>query len=171
MLTYSTQDVATTFEASPNLNAALKSFLKKEGTKAPGVERFSKEFRKQATSMRAGAVELFVQQNTPKYDSYFLALSRYALPDVFNTVIESTFEEYAEPFNQTYETTAEQITVTNQKEFSEIAHKVYESLSPKLKNCSELDQNEFIKKALLLCIFEPNVLVEVLKALGVQPHE
>ncbi len=164
MFDVTVEEVQSAFAAAKNPNAALKSFLKKEVKSGEPIERFAKDFRTAVATGRSGSINLFVEKNYPKNEIYFLALARYAHSDFITAVVEKIFEKYAEDFNTTYEKAESGITVTDQAKFKSIATSVVKMIEESLAG-SELPNSNFLKKATLICVFEPDVLQEVLKVL------
>jgi hypothetical protein len=160
-----TEEVQLAFNTAKNLNAALKSFIKKEVRSGDPIERFAKDFRAAVATGRAHSVNLFIEKNYPKSEIYFLALARYAHPDFVSSVVEGVFEKYAEDFNTTYENLASGIRVTNTEKFATISQSVAQMIDDRLTS-SGLPSGKFLKKATLHCIFEPGVLLEVFKVLN-----
>ena len=159
------EEVQSAFNAAKNLNAALKSFIKKEVRSGDPIERFAKDFRVAVATGRVGAVNSYIEKNYPKNEIYFLALARYAHSEFVASVVEGIFEKYAEDFNTTYENLASGMRVTNPEKFASISKSVAQMIEDRLTS-SGLPSGNFLKKATLHCIFEPEVLQEVFKVLG-----
>jgi hypothetical protein len=162
MLETTVDEVTTALTGAKNLNAALKSFLKREGTQTPQVASFAKEFRGVVSSGRPEPVRMFIEQNYEKRPMYFLGLARYAYPELIETVVGKIIEQHAETFNATYERAEQGITVTDAKGFGSIVKSVAQMIDDGLKSES-LPASNFMRNAVMASVFEPDVLTEVLK--------
>jgi predicted AlkP superfamily pyrophosphatase or phosphodiesterase len=158
------EEVQIAFNAAKNLNAALKTFIKREVRSGEPIERFAKDFRAAVATGRPTLVNSFIEKHYPKNEVYFLVLARYAFSDFISSVVEVIFEKYAEDFNTSYESTSSGIRVTNADKFSNIGNSVVEMVDQSLLK-SALPSGNFLKKATLLSIFEPNVFQEVIKVI------
>jgi len=165
MLNSSMDEVQAAFHAAKNANAAVKTFLKREARVGDPSERFAKDFRVAAASGKEAPINAFIEKNYPKHEVYFLALARYAHGEFIGTTVEKIFDKYAEEFNTTYERGDGAITVTNDARFKEIVLDVAGIVEKEL-SAAGLPTSNFMKKAVLICVFDPEVLKEVLKVLG-----
>lgn len=164
MLETNVDEINGALAAAKNLNAALKKFLRIEGTSSPQVNAFAKDFRGAVARGRPEAVRGFIEKNFPKREVYFLGVVRYAHAEFFESVLADVFNEYADRFNATYEKTASGVKLSNEKEFSSIAKAVVGMIGERIKTAN-LPESNFLKKAMLVSIFEQDVLGEVLKVL------
>lgn len=164
MLESSKEEVQSAFLAAKNTNAAVKTFLKREARVGDPSERFAKDFRAATASGREASVHAFVEKHYPKHEMYFLALARYAHSEFIGTTVEKIFEKFAEEFNGTYEKSGEGITITDPTKFKTITQEVLKVISDELSSAG-LPVTNFMRKAALICIFEPDVLKEVLLVL------
>lgn len=162
MLETNVDEVTTALTSAKNLNSALKSFLKREGTQTPQVAVFAKEFRGIVSSGRPEPVRLFIEQNYDKRPMYFLGLARYAYADVVESVVGKIIEQHADTFNTTYERAEQGITVTDAKTFGSIVKSVAQMIDDGLKTSGAPTSN-FMRNAIMASVFEPDVLTEVLK--------
>jgi hypothetical protein len=151
------------FAAAPNLNAALKNLLKREGTRgAPAVVAFAKEFR--AAAVNGAKRDLFVERNFDTKEFFFLGTVRYAFPQLIESSVGAIVDKYADDFNATYERHDDGVRVINPGRFKEIVVDVLGIVSGDLK-AAELPDNNFMQRALLATVFELDVFSEVLKVL------
>jgi hypothetical protein len=164
MLDTNVDEIDGALAAAKNLNAALKKFLRVEGTSSPQVNAFAKDFRGAVSRGRPEAVRGFIEKNFPKRELYFLGVVRYAHAEFFEGVLGDVFREYADRFNATYEKTSSGVKLSDEKEFSSIARAVLDMVSERIK-AAELPESNFLKKAMLVSIFEQEVLAEVVKVL------
>jgi hypothetical protein len=162
MLETNVEEVTVALTSAKNLNAALKSFLKREGTQTPQVATFAKEFRGVVTSGRPEPVRVFIEQNYEKRPMYFLGVARYAYPELIEAVVGKIIEQHAETFNTTYERADEGIKVTDAKAFGAIVKSVSQMIDEGLK-ASGAPTSNFMRNAIMASVFEPDVLTEVLK--------
>jgi len=162
MLETNVEEVTVALTSAKNLNAALKSFLKREGTQTPQVATFAKEFRGVVTSGRPEPVRVFIEQNYEKRPMYFLGVARYAYPELIEAVVGKIIEQHAETFNTTYERAEQGIKVTDAKAFGAIVKSVSQMIDEGLK-ASGAPTSNFMRNAIMASVFEPDVLTEVLK--------
>lgn len=162
MLETNAEEVTVALTSAKNLNAALKSFLKREGTQTPQVASFAKEFRGVVSSGRPEPVRLFIEQNYDKRPMYFLGVARYAYPEVIESVVGKIIEQHAETFNKTYDRAEQGIKVTDSKGFTTIVKNVSQMIDDGLKT-SGAPASNFMRNAVMASVFEPDVLTEVLK--------
>jgi hypothetical protein len=162
MLETNVDEVTVALTSAKNLNAALKSFLKREGTQTPQVATFAKEFRGVVTSGRPEPVRVFIEQNYDKRPMYFLGVARYAYPELIEAVVGKIIAQHAETFNTTYERADQGIKVTDAKAFGAIVKSVSQMIDEGLKSSGAPTSN-FMRNAIMASVFEPDVLTEVLK--------
>jgi hypothetical protein len=162
MLETNVEEITGAFGAAKNLNSALKKFLRVEGTSSPQVNAFAKEMRGAVARGRPEIVRTFIEKNFPKREVYFLGVARYAHAELFETTIGEIFNSYADDFNATYEKSETGIVVTDAAGFARIVTSVLEVIESKLA-AATLPASNFLRNAFLISIFEPAVLVEVLK--------
>lgn len=166
MLKTTVDEVDAAFRSAKNLNAALKTFLKREGTQGgPTIETFAKSFRTAAATGKADPIRRFIESNYPKKELHFMAVVRYAHPEVVDSLVQTIFEKHAEAFNSTYEKAAEGITVTDRKKFDLIIRDVQKILDDNLRK-SDIEPTNFMKNSILASVFDTEVLPEVFKVTG-----
>jgi len=156
-------EVVGVFSGAKNLNAALKSFLKREAQGNAAVERFAKDFRAAVASGRPLALAAFIQRHYPAQEVFLSAVVRYAFPDLFDATINSVYTAHAEQFNSTYSQDGESIQVTDRARFDSIVQQVDGMIEAAVK-AQGMTPNPFLRRAFLMGIFEPAVLREVLVA-------
>lgn len=155
-------EVENAFASAKNLNAALKSFLKREGKGGPQIASFAKDFRNAVGTGRPAAVKFFIEQNYSKREVLFVGLIRYVFPEAVESIVTKIFDTYADEFNTTYTKSEGGMTVTNPPRFKEIAKAVVSLVEEGLRG-AELPVSNFMKNSLLVCVFESDVLQEVFK--------
>ena len=110
-------DVEAVLATAPNLNAALKTFLKREGRPENSVEPFVKSLRPVVARNRDGELLRYIEQHYPTKEAHFALLASYAFPTIREPIVASVFEKYADAFNATYERTESGIRLTNPEKF------------------------------------------------------
>ena len=167
MLETTIDEISSAFSAAKNANAALKAFLKKEARAGDSVERFAKDFRSAIASGKPAIVRAFIERNFPQNEIYFLISSRYAHSEFVTSLVEKIFEEHAEVFNTTYEKIEGGIKIKDKAKFSAIVKAVLGMVDEELKS-APLPVTNFLRKTVLMCVFEDEVLKEVLLLKGVK---
>ncbi|MEN9845676.1 MAG: hypothetical protein RIS36_823 [Pseudomonadota bacterium] len=162
MLETTVDEVTTALAGAKNLNSALKTFLKREGTQTPQLATFAKEFRGVVSGGRPEPVRLFIEENYEKRPMYFLGLARYAYPELIETVVGRIIEQHADTFNTTYERAEQGIKVTDAQAFDSIVKSVAQMIDEGLTS-SNVPASNFMRNAIMASVFEPDVLTEVLK--------
>lgn len=161
MFNFSSDDIYKAFEAAPNVNAALKNFLKREVQKGDPVERFVKDLKKAFSNNNPTAIKVFIDKSLPDYNQHFLLLAGYANAEVVNEISESVISAHAEAFNETYDTDDSGITVTDRATFDTIIGDVVRIIDNGLKE-HKMPESQFMKLVLVNSIFEDSVMKEVL---------
>lgn len=165
MLQTTIDEVEQSFVSARNLNAALKTFLKREGTANPQAASFAKDFRAAAGSGKAPAIRAFLERHYPKRELFLVGVGRYAYPELVEATVSKIIDTHADTFNSTYERGEGQIAVTDAALFKKIVKEVDKLIEQSLAG-AELPASNFMKNMLLASVFEPDVLGEVLKVLG-----
>ncbi len=158
-------EVEGAFASAKNLNAALKSFLKREGKGGPQIASFAKDFRNAVGTGRPAAVKFFIEQNYSKREVLFVGLIRYVFPETVESIVTKIFDTYADEFNTTYSKSENGVTLTNPARFKEISNSVVGLVEEGLRS-AELPVSNFMKNSILVCVFESDVLQEVFKQIS-----
>ena len=164
MLPTTIDEVEVSFSKARNLNAALKSFLKREGTSNPQAAAFAKDFRAATSTGKQAALRAFLERHYPKREIFFVGIARYAHPELIESTVGRIVDNHADTFNATYERGDSGITIKDAGTFKKIVKSVDKTIEESLTG-SELPVTNFMKNALLASVFEPEVLSEVLKVL------
>jgi hypothetical protein len=164
MLPTTIDEVVAAFESARNLNAALKSFLKREGKGGPQIAAFAKDFRNAVGTGRSATVKHFIENNYPKRELLFVGVVRYVFPEAVESIVSKIVDTYAEEFNSTYTKSDAGVQISNPARFNEIAKAAVGLIEEGLRS-AELPVSNFMKNALLVCVFESDVLAEVFKGL------
>jgi hypothetical protein len=171
VLPYSTEEVIQAFESAENLNAALKSFLKREASAGAHIEPFAKAFRHAVKNGRAGAIGAFVEANHARHAALFLGVARYAFARPIEAVAGSIIDTFAEEFNATYtdgpsnQGEPAPLIITNPDRFAGITSEVLLQIDSGLTGAG-VTPNNFFRNVVLTAIFEPRVLTEVSKVIA-----
>ena len=161
MFNFSSDDIYKAFEVAPNVNAALKNFLKREVQRGDPIERFVKDLRKSFSNNNPAAIKVFIEKSLPDYNQHFLLLAGYANAEAVNEISESVISAHAEEFNDTYEEGDSSITITDRETFDRIIKDVILVIENGLKE-HKLPDSQFMKLVLVNSIFEDKVMKEVL---------
>jgi hypothetical protein len=164
MIESTVDEIDSAFGAAKNANSAIKSFLKKEARAGDAVVRFAKNFRVAVATGKPAIIRAFIDRNFPQNEAYFLMCARYAHNDIITSIVEKIFESHAEEFNSTYEKLEEGIRVKDRKKFSAVISAVNKMIEDGLKSAS-LPVTNFLKKAVLVSVFDDNVIGEVMSCL------
>lgn len=160
----SPNDVTEALAAANNLNAALKTLLKREGKPGNTVEPFVKSLRGVVTRNRDDELRKYIHDHYETKPGHFAMLMSYAFPKVRDSIGESVYLKYAEAFNATFERNENSVRVVDLTKFTTIANQVSVMIAEGLEQ-SQVPVNNFSKYAIMATIFEPDVLQEVLKVL------
>lgn len=157
-------DVEAVLSSADNLNAALKTLLKREGKPGSSVESFVKTLRSIVARNRDGELLKYIEENYSVREVHFALLASYAFPAVRESVVGEVVEKHADEFNATYERTEGGISVVNHEKFQAIVKEVVVMVKAGLQRAG-IPANDFSVYALLISIFEPDVLGEALTVL------
>lgn len=157
---YTVEEVADTFLACPNTNAAFKNLLKREVQKGSPVERLIKTFKKVLSARDRERLVQFIQKYHEDFATYFLLLASYAFETAVTSSTETVVEKFADDFNSTYETGDDGIKVNDREQFEAIGNKVRECFLASIDEHG-LPQNAFVLSAFSQGLFEEQVLKEI----------
>lgn len=157
-------DVDTVLSSAENLNAALKTLLKREGRPGNSIEPFAKSLRAVVSRRREGELLKYIESNYEARSVHFALLASYAFPQIRDTVGEKVVTRYADVFNATYEKIDGGIRITDKAKFQSIVSEVVEIVKSDLTQAG-VPSNNFSIYAFLATIFEPEVFEEVLKTM------
>jgi hypothetical protein len=164
---YTSQDVCDAFASAPNLNSALKSFLKREVRRGDHTEKFIKNFRKAALTGKEASLKLFFESHLPAYQQHVLLLAGYANGEAINTIAGDIIDRYADEFNATYVEKEKSIDITKPAEFERITKDVMVLISEGLIG-KELPDSMFMKLVVINTIFEDKVIEKLLPMITAQ---
>jgi hypothetical protein len=164
MLETNSIEVVQALGAAKNLNAALKSFLKKQGSSAKAMEPFVKELRSVVQTAKNEILTTFVEKNLQRKEQYFVALVPFAFPEAVNGIVEQVISKYADGFNSTYQKGEDGVEITDHEKFAEIVSIVMSEIDSGL-TAGGLAPSNFLRNALVATIFEPDLLPIVFEKL------
>ncbi len=164
IFSYSAEDALAALRAAPNVNSAIKNFLKRQVQQDPQGARFVKDLKTILSSPRDEPALAFIEKHLSRFSPHLLAVGAYAFNEVVEKVSSGVVQNYADKFNETYQHSdqvadgveASNIKVTNEADFSKI---MKEAVAMVESNLREQDQESpFLRAILLNAIFEPPVL-------------
>jgi len=162
MYPYEQKDLITALQSAPNLNSALKGFLKSQVQKGDQTSKFIKAFRVATTSKTPGALENFIDKSLPRFERHFFLIARHALSTETEVILDQVIEKYAEDFNKTYQLQGSAITVSNKEQFDSIAKQALNDLDNGLEQ-SKLPNSNFMRNVLVYSLFDEQVIHEIPK--------
>ncbi len=158
---YTREEIQHSFKSAPNINAALKNFMKQEIEKGDSAAKFVKALKTALQSKSPDALPELLDRALPKYETHTFVISRYAHNDCIEPLLAKIIEEYASDFNNCYQTDgASQIEISDKATFEKIARDV-EKLTGQHLQESNLPENGFMKNSVFYSLFEPLVLQEL----------
>lgn len=163
MSNFQAAHVVDAFRRAPNLNSAIKTFLKLQSNAAdPKAVRFAKDLRE---AVQNGGTEKLARLVTTHFDSQrdvLLAIGACAHVELINDLISTIAEEYSDEFNSTYRLDSNSIEVTDSAKFEKIARDAFTKIASELRN-ADWEETSFISAAAATQLFEPLVLGELRK--------
>jgi hypothetical protein len=158
---FNTEQVFAAFNKAPNINAAIKNYLKRWATnQGPEAARFAKDLREVMTGRAPEAAKALIDKNLSKRRDTLLAIGACAHAELIDQVTAAIIEQYADDFNATYSAAGESITVNKERDFEAIVEKALAQIE-KLLAAQELPDSKFLKAIAVSAIFEPAVLKEM----------
>ena len=166
MLPFTNEDAVAVLMKAPNLNSALKNFLKREIKAGDPAGRFIKDLKSLSSSIQIKPFEDYVAQSRPAFDNHLLVIGKYAQVDQVNNIVGLIVEQYAEDFNSSYQTEelaegAQKIAVTDKPKFEKIVKAAVDIISKEQATAGYPDSN-FFKNLVLLSVFDRPVLDHIL---------
>ncbi len=152
--------IVACFRRAPNINAAMKSFLKREVKKGDGAERFVKDLREALLSENEDRAVAFVERKLEPFEAHLVALGGYLHAQFVTEVAGAIVEKFADEFNASYEVRGDELALRNEKRFHEIVREVLESIQGHIE--AHGLSSYFMTCVLLNAIFDRPVLVRVL---------
>ena len=165
MLDYNVEDVVSVFDASPNVNAAIKGFIKREVTKGDPGGKLAKSLAQVLASKDNDRITGFINKHKDENAGYLFAIGGYAHLEFITIISEQIVDNYAEDFNETYESDGTECKVTNKAEFKKIAGAALKEIDEAIDN-AELPENPFMKNVVYNAIFEDAVFTKVTELFG-----
>lgn len=157
MLECSAEDIAQSLKKAPNINAAIKNFLKREVKKGDPAEKFAKSLRSAISSPGDGVALKFVEDSLPKFQNHLYSVACYAYYEFVSELAGSVVEKYADDFNATFEINEGQLKYKDEGKFKTISDKALEILRKGL-NDAGFGGSPFMKNVTMISIFERPVI-------------
>lgn len=160
MLDCTASDINTCLRKAPNVNSAVKNFLKREVKKGDAAEKFAKTLREILSSPDEARSLDFITASMPKFLNHLYSVACYAYFEPIGKLASSVVEKYADGFNATFEVQNDALVYKNEGEFKRISDEALAILRAGLKDMGFGD-SLFMKNVTMLSIFERPV-IEVL---------
>ncbi len=158
MLECTAEDIAQCLKKAPNINSAIKNFLKREVKKGDPAEKFAKSLRTVMSAPTEGAALKFVEESLPKFQNHLYSVACYAYYEFVSQLAGSVVEKYADDFNATFEINEEgQLKYKDETKFKTISDKALEILRKGL-NDAGFGGSPFMKNVTMISIFERPVI-------------
>lgn len=157
-------EVEAVLLSAGNLNAALKSLLKREGRRGNTIEPFAKALRNIVARNQPNELRKYIEANYTSKPSHFLLLAAYAFPTVCNSTAEKVVTTYADAFNATYQRGESGITIIDSEKFKSIVAATIEITKADLSD-ARIPCNNFSIHMVLSTIFDSDVFAEVVERL------
>lgn len=167
MLEYSSDEVIAALSTCDNINAAVKSFLKRELKKGDPREKFTKDLRTVFQSNNTERQISFVEKHRERFEGVLLGITRYALYQPIDAITATIIEAHADPFNATYEVNDSEIEILNKEEFQQIARAALDGFRAGLAEHS-LPVSNFMVNVLILTLFDDAVVPEIMQIAAAQ---
>lgn len=164
MLSYTPEDVVASLRGAKNLNAAVKNFLKKDVGNDARIAQFAKELRAAFESPLKQRADLFIRQSLPQSEIPLIGVVRYCYVDGISAVVEQIAAQYAEEFGATYQQSVDGVEIKDRATFERIISEVVGGLGQRLE-AQKLPASNFMKNAVLMFLFEADVLKHVIPLL------
>ena len=165
MFSYNVGQLVEVFELANNMNAAVKKLLREEVNRGDPAEKFLKRIRGVLASKTPGALERFLEEQLPKYESCVFPLVASAHRQAVQPVVDEIIARYADEFNRSYEQTGEDIEYRDRAAFERIVAQVNGTVEAALKE-KGLPVTGAMKNAVMSQIFDPAVLKEAVAFLS-----
>ena len=160
MYQYSQDEVLSCLTNAPNLNAAVKRYLKLEDAGAEDDARFVKALRAAAKSGKEPPLKNLVEKALPKYERQFYLIVRSAYDQPVSDIVEAIFENFAEDFNATYSLEGDKLSFTEEAEFHRISQQALRKIDEMISE-KALPNVNFLRNAVAVTLFEPGVLEHI----------
>lgn len=162
MLSYSSEDIVEIFQKAPNLNAAVKSFLKREVNKGDPAEKFAKAFK--SACGQEERLKTFITKQHERFQREFMLLANYAHADFIGDVSEEIITTHSESFNETYSREADSVKITDQGEFNNIIKKAFSIVDHACKS-KGFPSSGFLKNVFIATVFDEDLIEHVVNVL------
>lgn len=159
---FSAEDALAAFRAAPNVNSAIKNFLKRQTQPDPHGTRFVKDLKAALASSRDESALSFIEKNLSRFSPHLLAVGAYAFNELVESISTEIVETHADQFNETYEAdehareTSPAIKVKDEAAFARIMKVAVGEVEAALAQQS--NSSPFLRAIVLNSIFEQSVL-------------
>ena len=160
MLPYSNKEAIECITGAPNMNSAIKGFLRNEVQKGDPIAKFIKSLKTTVASKNPDALPQFIEKALPKYEVHLFLITRHAYHQATDEILDNIISTYAEAFNETFSITGEEIHVSDRARFETIAKNAIEQMGTSLKE-NDLYHNGFMLNAIIYSLFEGPVIKEL----------
>ena len=165
MLAYNKEEIFDSFRAAPNVNAALKKFLKNEVKRGDPIERFTKDLRTAVSGGRDDALKSFIDRSLPDYEPHLMVISRYLYNNAIEEIISGIYERHADQFNETYSLDSGSFEYKDQSGFEKIIADVAKEVDAGIGE-HELPATPYMRNVIHGALFDEQVMPEVYRVLG-----
>lgn len=163
--TYTVEEIVTALKSCPNINAAIKTILKREVGNDQKLARFIKDLRDACLASQPERLNGFITKHIESHAPLFLSITRYGHFAVVDKITAPIIEKYADEFNTTYENLENSIKIKDSTKFTKIAREVVGTFPEKLKEHG-LPDSKFMREVLVTTLFDANVAPEVQAVVG-----
>jgi len=160
MLQCDASDITNCLLKAPNINSAIKNFLKREVKKGDPAERFAKTLKDVLASQNEVRSQQFVAEAMPKFVNHLHSVACYAYFEVVGKLAAAVVDKYADDFNATFEIADGVLSYKDETRFKKISDEALAILRNGLKE-QGFGDSAFMKNITMLSIFERPV-IEVL---------
>ncbi len=157
MLECTVDDIYDVLVKAPNINSAVKNFLKKEAKKGQPSEKFAKSLRDAFGSKNEERAKRFIDDSMTPHMSYIYSITCYAYFEFVSKLAEAIVNKFADDFNSTFEIVDEKVNFKDEKKFKTISEQALKIINENLNEFGFTDSN-FMKNVALISVFERPVI-------------
>lgn len=157
MLECTADDIYEALDKAPNVNAAIKNFLKREGKKGDPSERFAKGLRQVFSTNNEVLRKKFINDTMPQHLNYFYSVACYAYFEFVSKLAENIVNQYADDFNNTFEIVENKLNFKDRAKFDAISAQALDMMDAELKELN-FSGSQFMRNVALISVFEQPVI-------------
>ncbi|MDZ4786037.1 MAG: hypothetical protein SGJ02_08170 [bacterium] len=150
-------DITEVLKKAPNVNSAIKNFLKREVKKGDSSEKFVKSLRDVLLSKNETAARDFISGALPKFLNHIYSIACYAYFESMSKLAENIVEKYADDFNATFEIIEGKVKYKDEKKFKVISSEALKIIHETLA-AQGFAESAFMKNVALISVFERPVI-------------